>query len=157
MSDSMSQTCFDYALGYISHYPKTTSALRSKLLEKDFDSLEIDDAIARLVEQGFLDDYVWGQLYITSLVRRGKSKYYISQKSYEKGLSKELFTQLRDDLYTDLVDDMESAIDKHIQTFLRKWYDQPKMYQKLYGLWFDRTLIKDAMDRFQEKQDSLLQ
>ena len=81
----MAVYCLDYALHYISRFPKTEKELRIQLMTKGYVSLDIDKAMAFLKEKKFVDDTLFTEAYLRSeCVRKGKPLIAVTQKLREK-------------------------------------------------------------------------
>ncbi|HCY21660.1 TPA: hypothetical protein DIC40_07630 [Patescibacteria group bacterium] len=79
------QTCLDYALHYISRYPKTESELKIKLMQKGYFSNDIEKAMNILKEKKFLSDELFVESYVRSeLMNKGKPPIAIIKKLQEK-------------------------------------------------------------------------
>jgi len=66
-------SCFDYAVHYISRYPKTEFELRLQLRKKKYGEDEIDSSIQILKDKNYVNDYQYAKLYVNSEVgRKGK-------------------------------------------------------------------------------------
>lgn len=138
--------CFDYAAAYLSKYPKTTVELRRKLKEKGFSEEDIEITIPRLEQSGFLNDVLWAKLYLQSLGRKGKPKAIISMKLREKGISKEIFAQVREEVGDEVNEDIDKKLSKTVEQLRNKWCDTLQIKQKLYSKGYGKDLINAALE-----------
>ena len=86
-------TAYNYALNLLGARPYSTSALRKKLMQKEYEPADADDAIGRLVANGLLDDRKYAEQFARSkMVTTGASKRRVQQDLYRKGIKGELAT-----------------------------------------------------------------
>ena len=86
-------TAYNYALNLLGARPYSTSALRRKLIQKEYEPADADDAIGRLVDNGLLDDRKYAEQFARSkMVASGASKRRVVQDLYRKGIKGELAT-----------------------------------------------------------------
>ena len=86
-------TAYNYALNLLGARPYSTSALRRKLIQKEYEPADADDAIGRLVDNGLLDDRKYAEQFARSkMVTSGASKRRVVQDLYRKGIKGELAT-----------------------------------------------------------------
>lgn len=137
--------CFDYAIGYLARYPKTTKELRKKLIEKWFSVEEIDITIIKLEKTGFLNDALWAKLYLQSLWRKGKPKNVIEMKLRQKWISKEIFTEVWENVGQDVDASILEKIIKDVEKMKIKWLNDLAIKQKLYARGYSKDTINTAM------------
>ena len=86
-------TAYNYALNLLGARPYATSALRRKLIQKQYPAADADDAIRRLVDNGLLDDAKFAEQYARSkITTTGASKRRLQQDLYRKGIKGDLAT-----------------------------------------------------------------
>jgi regulatory protein len=86
-------TAYNYALNLLGARPYSTSALRKKLIQREYEPADADDAIGRLVDNGLLDDRKYAEQFARSkIVTTGASKRRVQQDLYRKGIKGELAT-----------------------------------------------------------------
>ncbi|MEO8909963.1 MAG: regulatory protein RecX [Gemmatimonadaceae bacterium] len=86
-------TAYNYALNLLGARPYSTSALRKKLIQREYLAADADDAIRRLVGNGLLNDRKFAEQFARSkLVSSGASKRRVQQDLYRKGIRGELAT-----------------------------------------------------------------
>ena len=80
-------TAYNYALNLLGARPYSTSALRGKLIQKEYEPADADNAIGRLVANGLLDDRKYAEQFARSkIVTAGASKRRVQQDLYRKGI-----------------------------------------------------------------------
>ena len=73
--------------------------LKVKLRKRDFDEKVIDKTIEYLLENGYLNDKKFSEIYLNELLNTKRSGMMIIRKKlFQKGLSRELISNLLDDL-----------------------------------------------------------
>ena len=86
-------TAYNYALNLLGARPYSTSALRKKLIQREYEPSDADHAIGRLVDNGLLDDRKYAEQFARSkMITTGASKRRVQQDLYRKGIKGELAT-----------------------------------------------------------------
>lgn len=86
-------TAYNYALNLLGARPYSTSALRKKLIQKEYETADADDTIRRLVDNGLLNDRKYAEQFARSKIgSTGASKRRVQQDLYRKGIRGELAT-----------------------------------------------------------------
>ena len=86
-------TAYNYALNLLGARPYATSALRKKLIQKQYSAADADDVIRRLVDNGLLNDAKYAEQYARSkILTTGASKRRLQQELYRKGIKGDLAT-----------------------------------------------------------------
>jgi regulatory protein len=86
-------TPYNYALNLLAARPYSTQSLRRKLVQKEYASDEVESTIARLTENGLLDDARYAEQYARSkILSTGASKRRLQQELYRKGIKGEAAT-----------------------------------------------------------------
>ena len=84
-------TAYNYALNLLSARPYATKALHRKLIQKEYPAADAEDAIRRLVANGFLDDEKYAEQYARSkMLSTGASKRRLTQDLYRKGVKADI-------------------------------------------------------------------
>jgi len=68
----------------------SVAELRAKLIAKEFDPAEVDEAVARLAEEGLVSDDRFAEAFLTSRVRKGQGPLRIRQELERRGVPDEL-------------------------------------------------------------------
>jgi SOS response regulatory protein OraA/RecX len=138
--------CFDYSAAYLSKYPKTTSELRKKLKEKGFSAEDVEQTIPRLEASGFLNDVLWAKLYLQSLWRKGKPKSILAMKLREKGIGKDIFEQVWEEIGDDVIESIDTKLVRIVEQYRDKWLDTMQIKQKLYTKWYGKEMITRVLE-----------
>lgn len=77
---------FDAACDYLSISERSTFEVRKKLKEKEYTEEEIEEAIAKLNEHGFLDDRGFAGRYIEYALSKGRGMRRIKDELRRKGI-----------------------------------------------------------------------
>jgi regulatory protein len=86
-------TAYNYALNLLGARPYSTTALRKKLIQREYEAADADDAVRRLVDNGLLNDKKYAEQFARSkIVTTGASKRRVLQDLYRKGIKGELAT-----------------------------------------------------------------
>ncbi len=84
-------SAYNYSLNLLGARPYSTSALRRKLIQKEYPAADADDAIRRLVDNGLLDDEKYAEQYARSkMLSTGASKRRLQQDLYRKGIKSDV-------------------------------------------------------------------
>ena len=80
-------TAYNYALNLLAARPYSSSALRRKLIQKEYPAADTDDVIRRLLDNGLLNDAKYAEQYARSkMLSTGASKRRVTQDLYRKGI-----------------------------------------------------------------------
>ena len=86
-------SAYNYALNLLAGRPYSTQALRKKMIQKEYEAADADDAIRRLVDNGLLDDAKYAEQYARSkMLSTGASKRRLTQDLYRKGIKGDVAT-----------------------------------------------------------------
>lgn len=91
----MSNLCMEYALSYLSRYPKTEQEMRILLYRKGYTTEQIKATMETLKKNNFIDDEHYATSYLYSeIIKNGKPVFLIKQKLLQRGIDKGLLDQL---------------------------------------------------------------
>ncbi len=139
----MMKSCYDYALEYISRYPKTEKELRIKLYQKWRSSEEVDSAIALLKKQKYVDDAMFARMYIRSdVINKGKPSLVLRKKLEMRGIDRNILDEVFRDNQDEMQEWIESRIKKDIAQYKKKDVDGFDIIQKLMRKWYKLDDIK---------------
>ncbi|GHW02959.1 hypothetical protein AGMMS50249_7450 [candidate division SR1 bacterium] len=142
----MPLSCLDYAMTYLSKYPKTEQEMRLLLYKKGYDTDKIISTMETLKRNSFIDDAKYAESYFNSeVIRKGKPIFIVRQKLIQRGIDKKLI----EDLISENQDEMNSGIDatirKELQQYKKKGIDGFDGIQKLIRKGYRLQDIKDSI------------
>mgnify|MGYP002867723762 CR=1 FL=1 len=140
-------SCFDYAVHYISRYPKTEFELRLQLRKKKYGEDEIDSSIQILKDKNYVNDYQYAKLYVNSEVgRKGKPLGPILMKLKSKWVSKEIIQQVKWELDDEIQSWTQAKIAREIEKYKAKGMNGFDIIQKLRSRGYRIQDIKKVVE-----------
>ncbi len=104
---------YNCAVSLLSRRDHSEGELRQKLRQKGYADGS-DEALARLKEQGYLDDCRFAKMYVSELIRlKGYGKARIKQELFRKGVSREI---------TDIVLEEAEFDENKLEEIIRRKY-----------------------------------
>ena len=87
-------SAYNYALSLLAARPYASSALRRKLIQREYPAADADDVIRRLLDNGLLNDAKFAEQYARSKMQStGASKRRLTQDLYRKGIKRDVATE----------------------------------------------------------------
>ncbi len=105
-------------LDYLSYRERSTRECKLFLKSIYLDDVLIEDFITRVKKLKYLDDNRFAELYVESLLDKGKSKQEIRNKLREKGVNSGEVLNLLDEMYDNCKQDI---LKKEIEKALRRY------------------------------------
>ncbi len=137
----------EYAIHYLSKYPKTEKEMRLQLLKKWYSEDEIDKAIKWLKKEKYIDDRLWAQMYLNSeVIKKWKPLWIVVKKLYHKGISKEIVNQLIKKMEEELQVWQINKLIKEINKLKQKWLEGFEIVKKLMSRGYSYDILKKAID-----------
>jgi regulatory protein len=100
----LSQRCLNAALRYLAYRPRSEAELGERLARRGFDSETVAATLARLKEQGLVDDLAFAQFWKENRQSFSpRSQWLVRRELKAKGVAEELIARVAD------VDDEDSA------------------------------------------------
>lgn len=141
--------CCQYAIKYISRYPKTEKELRIKLQQKWYNEDEVRYTMDYLKKKWFADDKVFVESYIRSeLVNKWKPIINVRNKLYHKWVDKSLVNEILEEYKSEIEKWIYKKIRKEIDSYKRKgveWFD---IIQKIMRKWYRLDDIKEVINNW---------
>lgn len=141
--------CCQYAIKYISRYPKTEKELRIKLQQKWYNEDEVRYTMDYLKKKWFADDKVFVESYIRSeLVNKWKPIINVRNKLYHKWVDKSLVNEILEEYKSEIEKWIYKKIRKEIDAYKRKgveWFD---IIQKIMRKWYRLDDIKEVINNW---------
>lgn len=139
--------CYDYALQYLSRYPKTSYDLWLQLKKKWYEAEEIAEAISRLEKIGFLDDALYADMYLRSEVeRKWKPLFLVKKKLQQKWIDRDTLDRLCEEQEEELLAWQRRKIEKEILRRRERDLDDSGITKKLQSRGYNYRDIQDVMD-----------
>ena len=145
---STAKTALVTAVDYLARQAHSEKKLREKLERKGFSAEEIEVAIARLIERGYLDDAdLCAQQFMYLYNERRSSVRQICAKLMQRGFEHDLvWSVVPDDIF-----ERETAVAEHILKMKYKPTDAvQKMMANLYQKGFSVDVAHSAVRNFTE-------
>jgi regulatory protein len=125
-------SCMEYALSYLSRYPKTEQEMRILLYKKGYTSEQITSTMESLKKNNFINDEKYTESYLYSeIVKKGKPVFLIKQKLQQRGIDKRLIDELIEGMKDDMGEGIAKEIRKQLDTYKAKGVDGFDSIQKL--------------------------
>jgi len=100
-----SQRCYNAATRLLSYRPRSRVEVRQRLLKRHFAEADVDSALARLKEQGLLDDLAFARFWRDSRSQFApRSRYLTGLELRQKGIAAETIAEV-----VAAIDDSESV------------------------------------------------
>lgn len=139
--------CCQYALKYVSVYPKTEKELRVKLQQKWYNTDQIRYTMDYLKDKKFVDDRVFVESYIRSeLVNKWKPVINITNKLYQKWVDKSLITEMMLEYEDDISIGVLQKIAKEIDFYKKKWEEWFDIIHKIMRKGYKLDDIKKVIE-----------
>jgi len=84
----MKLSAFDKSAAWLAIQPRTEKEVRDYLKKKEYSPSEIDDAVEKLLEYGYVDDTAYGAAFIRRSAAKGWGRGKIDRSLTEKGISR---------------------------------------------------------------------
>lgn len=128
----MAKSCYEYAIGVVSKYPKTEKELRIKLYQQGYDSETVIRTLEKLKVDNFVNDQLFAESYLNSeVIRKGKPLLLITQKLSFRGIDQRIIDQLVKELNEEIQEGIHQGIQKAIQQYKKKGVEGFDIIQKL--------------------------
>jgi regulatory protein len=115
------KSCHDYAVEYISRYPKTEKELRIKLYQKGYDSDDVDRTIEVLKKKKYVDDHMFAEMYVRSdVVKKGKPSLALRKKLEMKGIDVATLNDVFNENQVEMQEGIDAKIKKDIEQYKSK-------------------------------------
>lgn len=132
----------------LAHQEQSSKILQQKLLARNYDAAQVDEAIAKLEKYNYLDDAEACRRQFENFYAEGKlSVRQIVAKLIQRGFEKNFIEQLIPD---DADEHERLAAEKLLEKKFarRKNFDRGKAWQFLSARGFDGEIISSAVENF---------
>lgn len=147
------QRCLNAAIRFLGYRPRSEAEIRQRLLKHGYDGANIDKAIARLKEQGLVDDTAFARFWIENRESFSpRSRRLTRLELQRKGLDIEVIDQIvsevndSDSAYRAALSKARRLSPADYQVFRRR------LAQYLGRRGFDYEVIKETVERVWKEQ-----
>ena len=142
----MAQSAVDYAISYLSRYPKTEQEMRIILYKKWYNSEDIQHCMDVLKRNDFINDEKFVDSFLYSEVaKKWRPLFIIKQKLIQRWIDKWLLAKKISEQQEELIDWIHKAIRKELDAYKKKWVDWFDSIQKLMRRWYQLADIKTVI------------
>lgn len=142
----MTMKCTEYAIYYISRFPKSEKELTVQLMQKWYFSDEINQTIEMLKAKDYLNDEKFAASYIRSeCINKGKPLIAITNKLAEKWIAKHILHNKIKEFEEEINDWIQQRIKKEIAAYKKRWEEWFDIIQKLMRKWYRLGDIKEVI------------
>ena len=151
-SDSF-QRCLDAAFHYLSYRPRSEAELRKRLHQRGFDGDNAEAVIARLKEQGLVDDMAFAQFWKDNRESFSpRSQWLTRLELRQKGVANDVIDQT-----VDAIDDDDSAYRALLSKTRGLPYADYQSFRRRLGEYLKRRgfsygVINNAVERVWQEQ-----
>lgn len=146
-----SKSAVEYAIWYLSRYPKTEQEIRIILYKKWYNSEDVSHCLDVLKKNDFINDEKFAESFLYSEVeKKGRPLFIIKQKLIARGIDKGLLSKKISENQEELTQWMRKAIKKEIEIYKKKWVDWFDIIQKLMRRWYQLADIKSVVKDWAE-------
>ena len=147
----MSKSAVEYAIWYLSRYPKTEQEMSIILYKKWYNSEDIKHCMDVLKKNDFINDEKFADSFLYSEVaRKWRPLFIIKQKLIQRWINKWLLTKKITEQQEELVQWMRNSIRKELDHYKKKWIDWFDSIQKLMRRWYQLADIKYVIKKSNE-------
>jgi len=137
---------YQYALHYMSRYPKTRKELEMKLLQKWFSYEAVTETIDTLESQNIVNDAKFAESYVYSeCVKKGKPIINIRNKLYQKWIPRDIIDSIMQESSENMEQWIFEKIIKEIEQYKRRGIEWLEIISKLMRKGYTADQIKDAV------------
>lgn len=137
----MNIDCLNYTLKILSRKDYFSKELKMKLIEKGFNSSDIDEVIDHLIKEKYIDDESLVERKINYLQNKGWGEFKIYKYLLEKGMSKEF---VKNSLEKYLDNELEI---KNIIKYSKKKKEFEKKVRYLTSKGFKESLVLKILEK----------
>lgn len=143
-------SAYEKAVDLLKTREHTAAELRRKLRDKGFKACEIDDAVETLIDEGYLSDERFAEVYLRSRLRKSaEGKSILIMRLTEKGVSKALASTMVNNAWEE---------EEYLPSLIREWnkleskYGREKADVKLQRKGFTLSEIRRAEEEKSEDE-----
>jgi len=138
----------EYAISYLSRYPKTEQEIRIILYRKGYDTEDITSTMASLKKNDFINDEKYVESYFYSEVEKnGRPVYVAKQKLLQRGVPKHLIDAYLMEHEAEISEGIYEGIEKQIASYKKKGVEGFDIIQKLMKKGYRLQDIKKVLEK----------
>ena len=147
------QRCLNAAIRFLGYRPRSEAEIRQRLLKRGYDNPNIEKAVARLKEQGLVDDAAFARFWIDNRESFSpRSRRLTRLELQRKGLDIDVIEQVVSE-----VDDSDSAYRAALSKARRLSPTDYQVFRRRLGQYlgrrgFDYEVIKETVERVWKEQ-----
>lgn len=143
----------EYAMTYLSRYPKTEQEMKVLLYTKWYNTDEIEYAMQVLKENNFINDEKFTESFFYSEVeKKGKPLFVIKKKLQQRGIPDELLDRYVEENEESLQIGIEKGIEREIDAYKKKGVEGFDIIQKILRKGYRLQDIKTVIRRRNEEE-----
>lgn len=150
------KSAMEIASAYLASRMRTVNEVRKHLKEKGCDEAEAEEAIADLLDLGYLDDYQYALRYYEYNHDKRRGTLRAERELFEKGVDRETIHNAKEDyLFESKIDEYEDALAEAKKITEEKEFDEKlaaKTARKLEGKGFSRSDIFKVLDALRRER-----
>lgn len=140
------------AVEYLSRFARSERQVRLYLARKEYNTEQIDDAIAYLRQHSFLNDDAFAEAVVRERIRHGDGPRKISQMLFQKGIESQTRDRILRELYPEELQ-VEAAA-KLLQKRLGRAGNREKALRFVASRGFSRYVMIQALKTVTEEKQS---
>lgn len=142
----------EYALGYLSRYPKTEQEMKIILMKKGYDGETTQKTMENLKRNDFINDEKFAEsFFYGEVVKKGKPVYNIKQKLLQRGIEKSAIESYIAQHEEEIAQGISEGIEREIATYKKKGVEGFDIIQKLMRKGHRLQDIKSVIQKKQEE------
>ena len=142
----------EYAITYLSRYPKTEQEMTILLYTKGYSTEEIEHTMDVLKENNFINDEKFAESYLYSeVIKRGKPVFLSRKKLEQRGIDPTIIEKFIEENEDDIREWIEKAIEKEIDAYKKKGVEGFDIIQKILRKGYRLQDIKTVIRRRAEE------
>ncbi len=143
----------EYAITYLSRYPKTEQEMRILLYTKGYNTEEIEHTMDVLKENNFINDEKFAESYLYSeVIKRGKPVFLSRKKLEQRGIDPTIIEKFIEENEDDIREWIEKAMEKEIDAYKKKGVEGFDIIQKILRKGYRLQDIKTVIRRRVEEE-----
>lgn len=150
----MQKSAVDYAIWYLSRYPKTEEEIRIILYKKWYNTDDVLHCMEILKKNDFINDEKFtDNLLYSEVSKKWRPLFIIKQKLLQRWIDKGLLMKKISENQEELIQWMRKNIRKELDVYKNKWVDWFDSIQKLMRRWYQLADIKAVIKSWDQSNN----